>query len=289
MSRIRLFAPLVAALLLAACAPDPDPADPALWLVEGPGGQKGWLFGTIHGLERPALWKTEAVGKALAQSDTLVLEVAGLEDRAAMNATFAELSRTPGQPALSSRVSKGRRDAVRRMLKRHDLDEADFADVETWAAALMLAQAETASSRSEHGIDRAVIAEAGDRRIVELEGAAAQLGIFDALPEKEQRDLLEAVLADAGAIEGESPDLAKAWRKGDMKLIERETTRGLLADPELREALFTARNIRWSERIAREMRAGLRPFVAVGAAHMAGPEGLPALLSKEGYRVTRLR
>jgi uncharacterized protein len=175
------------------------------------------------------------------------------------------------------------------MLKRHRLDESGFDDIETWAAALMLARAETAASKSEYGIDRAVLAEAGDRRVVELEGAAAQLGIFDALPEKEQRDLLRAVLADASALEGGGPDLARAWRSGDMELIERETTRGLLADPELREALFTARNIRWSERIAKEMRAGLRPFVAVGAAHMAGPEGLPALLSQEGYRVTRLR
>jgi uncharacterized protein YbaP (TraB family) len=74
-----------------------------------------------------------------------------------------------------------------------------------------------------------------------------------------------------------------------MALIEAETKRGLLADPELREALFTGRNERWTARVQREMEAGLRPFVAVGAAHMAGPQGLPAMLEARGYKVTRLR
>jgi len=53
--------------------------------------------------------------------------------------------------------------------------------------------------------------------------------------------------------------------------------------------LFTGRNRAWSGRIAAMMEQGARPFVAVGAAHMAGPEGLPALLLAKGYRVARVQ
>lgn len=275
------------AVLLAACAPQPQSAHPALWEVTGPNGQKGWLFGTIHSLERPVAWRSATLDAAFADADSVVVEVAGLADDAAMRATFARLARTPGLPPLSRRVEPSLRPALARLLDKAGTKESAFADVETWAAALMLARA-GASDKSGNGIDRAVIAAAGRKPVIELEGAAAQLSIFDRLPEKEQRDLLALAIADGDAVDNEAK-LADAWREGDFAAIERETREGLLADPELRAALFTGRNRTWSARLAAMMRRGERPFVAVGAAHMAGADGLPALLEAGGYAVRRMQ
>lgn len=283
-----MLGPLLA-LAIAACSPEPQPAHPALWRVEGPHGEQAWLFGTIHSLERPAHWRSAPVDAALRGSDRIVVEVGNLADQAALRKTFASLSQSPGLPRLSARVEPALRPRLAEALQKAGAREDDFANVETWAAALSLARAGQSADDAENGIDRAVLAAADGKPVVELEGALAQLRIFDALPEEEQRHLLAAVLRDAGSIDNESGDLAQAWRKGDMRRIEAETHKGLLADPELREALYAGRNRAWSDRLAAMLARGEHPFVAVGAAHMAGSEGLPALLAARGYKVTRVQ
>ncbi len=280
---------LVAVLALASCGQTPQSASPALWQIEAPGGARGWLFGTIHALARPADWRSPAIDRALAASDRIVVEIADPADGAGTARIFAEMSQTPGQPPLSARIEPKLRPALARLLRQGGLKDDGFSNVESWAAALTLAQVGKGSLDAAHGIDRAVLAGAGGKRVVELEGTAGQLALFDALPEAEQRDLLELVVADGGSQGPESGSLAEAWRKGNIAMIEQETRRGLLADPELREALFTGRNRDWSGKIAAMLGKGNRPFVAVGAAHMAGSEGLPAMLAARGYRITRLQ
>lgn len=279
----------VVLVALAACAPTPEQASPALWQVESPKGEQAFLFGTIHALERPALWRSVKVDAAMKASDRIVVEVSALADGARMTGIFKRLSTTPNLPPLSQRVAPALREQLEQLMARGGFREAQFAQTESWAAALMLARAGADGRDSEYGIDRAVLQAKEDKTVVELEGAEGQLGLFDTLPEKEQRDLLEAVIRDAGALETETADLSEAWRKGDIAAIERETHRGLLADPELRAALFTNRNRRWAEQIAAMMAAGEKPFVAVGTAHLAGSEGLPAMLEARGYKVVRVQ
>ena len=86
----------LAILLLAACAPEPQPAKPALWRVEGAHGEWGYLFGTIHSLKQPALWRSGKVGPALDEADRIVVEVALLSDQASLRKTFAAMPKTPG-------------------------------------------------------------------------------------------------------------------------------------------------------------------------------------------------
>lgn len=274
-----------ALLALLACSPRPQPAEPALWRVEDAQGRVGWLFGTIHNSPVPLDWQTPAVRAALDRSGAIVVEVGNLADEAQVGATFARLAKAAGQPPLSQRVPPQDRPALAALLKQAGHRDGDFTAMDTWAAALTLARAGGNASDTRNGVDRAVVALAGNRPVLELEGAERQLGLFDSLPETEQRDLLAAVVREADLPDR---DLAAAWRKGDMAALERETRTGLLADPELREVLFTGRNRDWTLRVAAMVRQGRRPFVAVGAAHMAGPDGLPAMLGRQGFRVTRV-
>ena len=159
--------------------------------------------------------------------------------------------------------------------------------MESWAAALAIAQL-AQEGEQENGVDRALIEAFGGRTITELEGAAAQLAIFDRLPEKEQRDLLDAVVTEASSNDAAANSMLVDWSRGELKKLERSTARGILADPELRDALLIRRNQAWATKLEKLLGAKERPLVAVGAGHMVGSEGLPSLLEEAGYEVVRV-
>src|SRR5258706_535637 len=119
--------PWLGAAALAACSPQPEPAHPAFWQVTGPHGERGWLLGTIHALARPAAWRSPAIDRALAQSGTVAVEVANLDDDAAIARDYARLSHSDGLPPLSARVDPGLRSGLARLLKTAGMNESDFA------------------------------------------------------------------------------------------------------------------------------------------------------------------
>jgi uncharacterized protein YbaP (TraB family) len=283
----RLLLALGGALALAGCGEPardwPEPS-PALWEVTGPGGEQSWLFGTIHSLPEGARWRTAAVDHAFERSSLLVVEVAELGRSDEAGAIFQRLATTPGLPPLTQRVPPADRPALAAFLDRAGMDDDAFSDTESWGAALLLANA-VRRSDSGNGVDRALIADAP--RVEGLESFEEQYAVFDRLPAAEQAELLTALAADA---EGDFEDRRViAWLTGDMAALERDSSAGILADPELREALQLARNRAWAQRVGELLESGERPFVAVGAAHMWGDEGMPALLVERGFIVRRVQ
>lgn len=287
---------LIALLLLlgAAACRQPGPAapqaapKPALWAIEDArGSTAGWLFGTIHALPDGSRWETPALARVIDGAGVLVVEVRNLDpERTA--AVLDRLARdTPGPP-LAERLPPVARGDLAELLEREGASMGDLDGLETWAAALALSRLR-GTGPAANGVDKAMIARFTGRPIAELEGAAGQLAIFDALPESDQRSLLAAVLAEQGDPAADARALAKAWLAGDLAQLERATRRGLLADPALYEALAAGRNRAWMRRLVPMLERGRSPLVAVGTAHMLGRDGLPALLAAEGYRVRRLQ
>ena len=278
--------------LLAACtSQDAEPADPpspALWEITGPQGTvEGWLFGTVHALPADLEWRSPQVDKAIERADMLVVEVGDLDRRDRMAALFQRLAYDTPTGPVRERIRPGLRDAFDGLVAEADVRRDYFDPMESWAAALALAQV-VQRGGSESGADRALLADFSGREIVELEGAQAQLSIFDRLPEAEQRDLLNAVIEEASQDDVGEGTLAQAWRAGNVVELERLTRKGMLADPELRQALLVDRNHAWAQRIENLLSAKPRPLVSVGAGHMLGEDGLPALLEASGYTVRRV-
>ncbi len=264
----------------------PEPS-PALWEVTSPEGQMGWLFGTMHSLPDGLEWQTPEFTAAFAEADSIAVEVADLQPANADD-IFYELALSPDQPRLSLRLEPDERPALIELMQRVGVSDRDFVDWETWAAALSLSNSLAVGDR-DNGVDRILIAQAADSGtpIVGLETFRGQLSFFDGLSPDAQNDLLFDVAEEA---RDDDPDaLTEDWLTGDLESLEREAFGALTRGSELRDVLVTRRNLAWLEVLVRMIEAGEEPFVAVGAGHMLGPDGLPALLEARGYTVTRIQ
>jgi len=251
--------------------------------VSGRNGEKAWLFGTIHALPDGAQWRTPALERAFAASDLVMVEIGDLDDSNAAARAFGRFAKTQGLPALTARLAPADRPALAELMQRAGMDDADFWDTETWAAALLLANA-VRESETSNGVDRDLL---DDGKPVEaLETFAGQFARFDGLSETAQRALLADVARETVSDDDER---VGAWLSGDLAGLEREMEDGFADQPALRETLLEDRNEYFAARIVETVEERRKPFVAVGAGHMLGPDGLPALLAARGYTVRRVQ
>ncbi len=127
-------------------------------------------------------------------------------------------------------------------------------------------------------------------RVEGLETLEEHLGVLDLIPE---RDLAEVMREQLDRLDDE-PDLHEQllqdYLAGDMRRVYREFQEEAGRDAsarEFKEAFLDRRNRAMVQRMIPLLERG-RAFVAVGALHMPGEEGILSLLERRGYRVTRL-
>lgn len=272
-------------------------ANPALWSISDEDSTV-YLFGTVHILPPELEWRTDALEAAFADAEIVYFEVDALsqESQAEMQALIPQLGlNTPGV-TLSSMINEEARGHVGTIAERigapADAFMAQLDPLQPWLASLQMAvlQMQAAGYQAGSGAEAALNADA--------EAAGKAKGYFETV-EEQLRFLsdspMEVQVADFEvSVEQmvEEPriltELVQAWAVGDMGHIDqlinddmRETS------PELYERIIVQRNRNWIPQIMAALDGSDDAFVAVGAGHMPGPEGVIALLEAEGLEVAR--
>ena len=291
----RLIALLMAALLMAGCSnaqtpPATPPARVALWTISDGSGVRGWLLGTVHALPPETVWRRAEIDTALGAADRLVLEIGEPLDSTIAGEALGRLAFTQGLPAPSARIASEEARALGKVYKELSLSDDGFKNQESWAVALQIAA--VASQKQgidpESGVEPKLRAMAGSKPVEGLETIDSQFGIFDALPDRAQQVLLGQVALEAADKRDDERDVMELWLRGDDLGIARESMTGFLADPQLREALLIRRNTAWAAKIDAMLKAGAHPFIAVGAAHLAGSEAVQRMLAARGWQIARV-
>jgi uncharacterized protein YbaP (TraB family) len=304
---MRILAPILtlfAALMLGACNNTPEPVTlntvktgtPALWKISGTQpGQIGvaYMFGTIHILPDDVQWRTPALETAILESDRLVIEVLGLDDAQGAAKIFSRLAISPGQEKLERRIKPSLHDDLDRIIDSANIPERSLNRMETWAAALSLASAQTKGLglNSSSGVEEILTAQftKAGKPIEALETIELQLGYFDKLPEEQQRQMLTSVVEDSSDARQDFENLFNAWMTGNVEQMVTLTDTGILADPTTRKYLLVSRNLDWVEQLDKRLQKPGTSLIAVGAAHLVGPDAVQETLAKRGYKIEKIQ
>jgi len=290
-SRIRIMSRKILSLtfgLFVAVAP--IKAEPAMWVIKD-ADSTIYLIGTMHLLKHDTEWNAEKVKKTVHESTELWLEIAEFDDQSALVGLVSKLGMDAEHP-LSSKLNDQQKQKLAKIAGAFHMPRATLEPMRPWMAAILLAEMQflKAGYDPKAGVERTLKAQAvaeGDK-IYGFETAEEQLRMLADMPEADQVAFLSTMLDDLEKGMELVEELARAWIDGDTDTIAR------LADDEIkREAprvyqkLIVQRNIAWSEKIAAMLKGSGVQQIAVGAAHLAGPDSVQAQLAKRRIKVER--
>jgi uncharacterized protein len=264
-------------------------AHPALWQVKN-GNSTVYLFGTVHLLPNDTNWRFPALNDALSHSQTLYIELTD-DDQASMTSLILRYGLDTAHP-LSTQLSESDNAALTRAAQLAGLPGGvtTLQPMKPWLAALTLSVAPLLKAGLDpaEGVDKQLksqMTQAG-KPVYGLETAEQQIQFLADLPDSLQLAFLRDTLRDTDKDAAELRSLIDAWKQGDVAAIAKlENDELKTQEPELYQELLVQRNTNWAAKIKDMLKQPGTVFVAVGAAHLAGPDSLQAQLAKLGITV----
>jgi uncharacterized protein YbaP (TraB family) len=174
-------------------------------------------------------------------------------------------------------------------VKSSGLEPATVARERPWLAGiqLMFAQIAKLSYAASNGVDSVLMESArrNHKDIRYFETIADQFALL--APDDRTLELqeFEAGLKDLRDVSAGIHPMIQAWSNGDQKKLDELINGDLKQFPQARKMLLDDRNRRWVPQIEAMLKEKHIFFIVVGAGHLTGPAGVPALLRKAGYKV----
>ncbi len=120
----------------------------------------------------------------------------------------------------------------------------------------------------------------------ELESVQIQLDVIANMGKGHEDEMILSAIAETRELASIMEEMKAAWRKGDIKQLEKIGLSPMNADfPDLYRLLLVERNNSWIPKIEDFLATPATEFVLVGALHLVGCEGLISKLRRLGYKV----
>jgi uncharacterized protein YbaP (TraB family) len=284
----RLFFSLMLLLSFHAAAEQPlaYQQQALLWRITTPQQQlPSYLFGTIHSEDARVLDLPPAIVQALDDSRYFVME---LVPDAAVGEQLSRSMMFPAGQSLSTLLERQLYEQTRQAVVQHGLPADAAGRMKPWALVMVLNMPKPRTGLYLDQMLHDIAAHQG-KEVGGIETVDEQIETLDGMSMAMQIVLLRHTLEHYQEIPAFTEQLIDAWLRRDLEELQRlgdESNEGLPGDVEqlLQTRLVDRRNARMAERMVPLVKKG-GAFVAAGALHLPGQQGLIALLRRHGFKV----
>lgn len=281
----RFIVRVFAVVLLCSCVVGHTQATPSslLWKISGNGLQQpSYLYGTIHIKDKRVFAFSNAVKKAFSETSLLAVEI--VPDSTAQMDLLSKIMLDSGQ-TLESLLSPEDYKLVQNALQEKLGMQAMVAEKmkPIFIGTLLLLDdmsADYSVTVDEHFQQQA---REQHKKVVGIETVDEQFAALESISLEEQAQLLVEQIRDGTKADSLLERMIEAYTAADL-----DDVMELVAEAEMpgkaTSALLTQRNYIMADRVAVLMK-NESVFIAIGAGHLAGEEGVIALLRGKGYTV----
>ena len=257
-----------------------------LWEIKGPGVEHGsYLFGTMHLIEKEYFLFPKSLEKRVQKADILVMELPGMPSQfdalkllKLKEGSFFDFFTTEQSDSIfvwAKEALKLSEEAFRKTIS----------PMKPFVAIQLATQMQFMGKTASYELKLEEIATESKVEIKGLETLEEQLSFFDNLTKEQQAEMvMEGIREMQKSIEfSKKVQQVYARQNVDSLYNMLHENGGIITSEE--KLFIDDRNKKWIPQI-RESLASKRTFIAVGAGHLGGPNGLIRLLEKEGYTLS---
>jgi uncharacterized protein YbaP (TraB family) len=256
------------------------------WEISGNGLEKpSYIFGTIHLLCENEIDVKPNVKEAFDASEILCLEI-DLDDPG-LPMKMAPLAMLPAGTTWENLMSKKEYEKVSQYFKDSLQTPVEMVrNMQPFFAFSMVYKKFLGCTPQGYDMAFLQMAKSAKKEVSGVEDVEEQLSAVKSMTPKQQAKMLFEAVTKGEKSKKQFSDLVKMYKEQNLSKIAeltKSTESGM--DKKQTEAFLLKRNRNWIP-VMKKMVSEKSVFFAVGAAHLAGDEGIVNLLRKEGFTVS---
>ncbi|MGZ3711303.1 MAG: TraB/GumN family protein [Bdellovibrionota bacterium] len=253
-----------------------------LWKVSKPGLPPSYLLGSFHSDAGHILKNWEGLIVLLGQMNSFISETSFAQDDAF---TFGRLTQSK-DPMLANILGQEFFVRGRDILHSYRLDDDTISHLKPWAAFLQMVQPPT----KVQSLDAYLYSQSRKvpLQLLPLQNAVEMAASAEAISASDQLSILKDTICNRPTMLEQADNLEQLYTADNVPGFLAESDHWLSSKPGVYErfnaALVTNRNAIFLPRLSPALEKG-GAFIAVGAAHLFGSNGLISALMAEGYQL----